>query len=147
MSCVNTSSKEFKSVLSKVNISSGTLELLIHKLQNDNENAPYPTPSEVIAKLSPKAFISNTDMVHTWVSNYSKPRYFRTIDEAEFFFMEDAIKIFGKDSVSLTQTKDGGYIAEVGRPDILPFNLNNGISIPSLLVQVFSTSGSSGKQV
>lgn len=127
MSCVNTSSKEFKSLLSKVNVSSGTLELLIHKLQNDNENAPYPTPSEVIAKLSPKAFISNADMIHTWVSNYSKPRYFRTIDEAEFFFMEDAIKIFGKDSVSLTQTKDGGYIAEVGRPGILPFNLNNGI--------------------
>lgn len=127
MSCVNTSSREFKSLLSKVNVSSGTLELLIHKLQNDNENAPYPTPSEVIAKLSPKAFISNADMIHTWENNYSKPRYFRTIDEAEFFFMEDAIKIFGKDSVSLTQTKDGGYIAEVGRPDILPFNLNDGI--------------------
>lgn len=127
MSCVNTSSREFKSLLSKVNVSSGTLELLIHKLQNDNENAPYPTPSEVIAKLSPKAFISNADMTHAWASNYSKPRYFRTMDEAEFFFMEDAIKIFGKDSVSLTQTKDGGYIAEVGRPDILPFNLNDGI--------------------
>ena len=65
MSCVNTSSKEFKSLLSKVNVSSGTLELLIHKLQNDNEDAPYPTPSEVIAKLSPKAFISNADMIHT----------------------------------------------------------------------------------
>ncbi len=127
MSCVNTSSKEFKSLLSKVNVSSGTLELLIHRLQNDNENAPYPTPSEVIAKLSPKAFTGNADMIHAWVSNYSKPRYFRTIDEAEFFFMEDATKIFGKDSVSLTQTKDGGYIAEVGRPNILPFNLNNGI--------------------
>lgn len=127
MSCVNTSSKEFKSLLSKVNVSSGTLELLIHKLQNDNENAPYPTPSEVIAKLSPKAFTSNADMIHAWVNNYSKPRYFRTIDEAELFFMEDAIRIFGKDSVSLTQTKDGGYIAEVGRPDILPFSLNNGI--------------------
>ena len=127
MSCVNTSSREFKSLLSKVNVSSGTLELLIHKLQNNNENAPYPTPSEVVAKLSPKAFTGNADMIHSWASNYSKPRYFRTIDEAEFFFMEDAIKIFGKDSVSLTQVKDGGYIAEVGRPDILPFNLNNGI--------------------
>lgn len=127
MSCVNTSSRKFKSLLDKVNVSSGTLELLIHRLQNDNENAPYPTPSEVIAKLSPKAFTGNADMIHTWVSNYSKPRYFRTIDEAKFFFMEDATKIFGKDNVSLTQTKDGGYIAEVGRPDILPFNLNNGI--------------------
>lgn len=127
MSCVNTSSREFKSLLSKVNVSSGTLELLIHKLQNNNENAPYPTPSEVVAKLSPKAFRGNADMIHAWASNYSKPRYFRTIDEAEFFFMEDAIKIFGEDSVSLTQVKDGGYIAEVGRPDILPFNLNNGI--------------------
>lgn len=127
MSCVNTSSREFKSLLSKVNVSSGTLELLIHKLQNNNENAPYPTPSEVVAKLSPKAFTGNADMIHAWASNYSKPRYFRTIDEAEFFFMEDAIKIFGKDSVSLTQVKDGGYIAEVGRPDILPFNLNDGI--------------------
>lgn len=127
MSCVNTSSREFKSLLSKVNVSSGTLELLIHKLQNNNENAPYPTPSEVVAKLSPKAFRGNADMIHAWASNYSKPRYFRTIDEAEFFFMEDAIKIFGKDSVSLTQVKDGGYIAEVGRPDILPFNLNDGI--------------------
>lgn len=127
MSCVNTSSKEFKSLLNKVNVSSGTLELLIHKLQNDNENTPYPTPSEVIAKLSPKAFTSNADMIHAWINNYSKPRYFRTKDEAEFFFMEDAIRIFGKDSVSLTQTKNGGYIAEVGRPDILPFNLNGGI--------------------
>lgn len=127
MSCVNTSSREFKSLLSKVNVSSGTLELLIHKLQNNNEDAPYPTPSEVIAKLSPKAFTGNADMIHAWVSNYSKPKYFRTIDEAEFFFMEDATKIFGKDSVSLTQTKDDGYIAEVGRPNILPFNLNDGI--------------------
>lgn len=127
MSCVNTSSKEFKSLLSKVNVSSGTLELLIHKLQNDNENTPYPTPSEVIAKLSPKAFTSNADMIHAWVNNYSEPRYFRTKDEAEFFFMEDAIRIFGKDSVSLTQVKNGGYIVEVGRPDILPFNLNGGI--------------------
>lgn len=127
MSCVNTSSKEFKSLLSKVNVSSGTLELLIHKLQNDNENTPYPTPSEVIAKLSPKAFTSNADMIHAWVNNYSKPRYFRTKDEAESFFMEDAIRIFGKDSVSLTQVKNGGYIVEVGRPDILPFNLNGGI--------------------
>lgn len=127
MSCVNTSSKEFKSLLSKVNVSSGTLELLIHKLQNGNENTPYPTPSEVIAKLSPKAFTSNADMIHAWVNNYSEPRYFRTKDEAEFFFMEDAIRIFGKDSVSLTQVKNGGYIVEVGRPDILPFNLNGGI--------------------
>ena len=127
MSCVNTSSREFKSLLSKVNVSSGTLELLIHKLQNDNENAPYPTPSEVIAKLSPKAFTSNADTIHAWVNNYSEPRYFRTKDEAEFFFMEDAIRIFGKDSVSLTQVKNGGYIVEVGRPDILPFNLNGGI--------------------
>ena len=93
MSCVNTSSREFKSLLSKVNVSSGTLELLIHKLQNNNENAPYPTPSEVVAKLSPKAFTGNADMIQAWASNYSKPRYFRTIDEAEFFFMEDAIKI------------------------------------------------------
>lgn len=127
MSCVNTSSREFKSLLSKVNVSSGTLELLIHKLQNDNEDAPYPTPSEVIAKLSPKAFTSNADTIHAWVSNYSNPRYFRTKDEAEFFFMEDAVRIFGKDSVSLTQVKNGGYIVEVGRPDILPFNLNGGI--------------------
>lgn len=127
MSCVNTSSREFKSLLSKVNVSSGTLELLIHELQNGNENAPYPTPSEVIAKLSPKAFTGNADMIHAWVNNYSEPRYFRTKDEAEFFFMEDAIKIFGKDSVSLTQVKNGGYIVEVGRPDILPFNLNGGI--------------------
>lgn len=127
MSCVNTSSREFKSLLSKVNVSSGTLELLIHKLQNDNENTPYPTPSEVISKLSPKAFTSNADMIHAWVNNYSEPRYFRTKEEAEFFFMEDAIKIFGKDSVSLTQVKNGGYIVEVGRPDILPFNFNGGI--------------------
>ena len=127
MSCVNTSSKEFKSLLSKVNVSSGTLELLIHKLQNGNENATYPTPSEVMSKLSPKAFTGNVDMINIWASNYSKPKYFRTIDEAEFLFIKNAIKIFGKDSVSLMQTKDGGYIAEVGRPDILPFNLNDGI--------------------
>ena len=66
-------------------------------------------------------------MIHAWVNNYSEPRYFRTKEEAEFFFMEDAIKIFGKDSVSLTQVKNGGYIVEVGRPDILPFNFNGGI--------------------
>ena len=112
MSCVNTNSKEFKSLLSKVNVSSGTLELLIHKLQNDNENAPYPTPSEVIAKLSPKAFTSNADMIHAWVNNYSKPKYFKLDVTLPFYNTREEVYLSG-----IIPTKQGYHLL------VRPFNL------------------------
>ena len=84
MSCVNTSSREFKSLLNSLGISSGTLEMELHKMQNEEalEKRAYPTASEIISRLSPKPFeasLSNykeDDRVTLWLEEYSKPRKF-----------------------------------------------------------------------
>ena len=47
MSCVNTNSKEFKSLLDKVDVSSATLELIIHKIQNTENTDRFPSVSEI----------------------------------------------------------------------------------------------------
>ena len=47
MSCVNTSSKEFKSLLDKVDVSSATLELIIYKIQNTENTNRFPSVNEI----------------------------------------------------------------------------------------------------
>ena len=113
MSCVNTSSKEFKTLLDKVDISSATLELIIHKIQNTKNNAKYPSVSEINEILRPQSFEGSETMIEIWNKQYSSPINFPTIALAREEFNK-ASRIFGKNSVSIIEKKNGTYDLVVG---------------------------------
>lgn len=115
MSCVNTSSKEFKSLLDKVDISSATLELIIHKIQNTENTDRFPSVSEINEILRPKSFEGSKSVVEIWDKQYSSPINFPTIALAREEFA-NASKIFGDNSVSIIEKKNGTYDLVVGNP-------------------------------
>lgn len=115
MSCVNTSSKEFKSLLDKVDISSATLELIIHKIQNTENNDRFPSVSEVNALLRPQSFEGSETMIEVWNNQYSSPINFPTMTLAREE-LNKASKIFGDNSVSIIERKNGTYDLVVGNP-------------------------------
>ena len=115
MSCVNTSSKEFKTLLDKVDISSATLELIIHKIQNTENNDRYPSVSEINEILRPQSFKGSETIVEVWDKQYSSPINFPTIALAREEFNK-ASRIFGKNSVSIIEKKNGTYDLVVGNP-------------------------------
>ena len=115
MSCVNTSSKEFKTLLDKVDISSATLELIIHKIQNTENNDRYPSVSEINEILRPQSFEGSETIVKVWDKQYSSPINFPTIALAREEFNK-ASRIFGKNSVSIIEKKNGTYDLMVGNP-------------------------------
>ena len=115
MSCVNTSSKEFKTLLDKVDISSATLELIIHKIQNTENNDRYPSVSEINEILRPQSFEGSETIVEVWDKQYSSPINFPTIALAREEFNK-ASRIFGKNSVSIIEKKNSTYDLVVGNP-------------------------------
>lgn len=115
MSCVNTNSKEFKSLLDKVDISSATLELIIHKIQNTENNDRYPSVSEINEILRPQSFEGSETMIEVWDKQYSSPINFPTIALAREE-SNKASRIFGKNSVSIIEKKNGTYDLVVGNP-------------------------------
>lgn len=115
MSCVNTNSKEFKSLLDKVDISSATLELIIHKIQNTENNDRYPSVSEINEILRPQSFEGSETMIEVWNKQYSSPINFPTIALARKE-SNKASRIFGKNSVSIIEKKNGTYDLVVGNP-------------------------------
>lgn len=115
MSCVNTSSKEFKSLLDKVDVSSATLELIIHKIQNTENTNRFPSVSEINEILRPKSFEGSKSVVEIWDKQYSSPINFPTIALAREEFA-NASKIFGDNSVSIIEKKNGTYDLVVGNP-------------------------------
>ena len=117
MSCVNTSSKEFKTLLDKVDISSATLELIIHKIQNTENNDRYPSVSEINEILRPQSFEGSETIVKVWDKQYSSPINFPTIALAREEFNK-ASRIFGKNSVSIIEKKNGTYDLVVGDPSL-----------------------------
>ena len=117
MSCININSREFKTLLDKVDISSATLELIIHKIQNTENNDRYPSVSEINEILRPQSFEGSETIVEVWDKKYSSPINFPTIALAKEEFNK-ASRIFGKNSVSIIEKKNGTYDLVVGNPSL-----------------------------
>ena len=115
MSCVNINSREFKTLLDEVNISSSALELIIHKIQNSENSDRFPSAEEVNNLLKPKSFTGDHNMIEVWEKQYSSPINFPTLILANEEY-NNAVKIFGKDSVSIVERKNGTYDLIVGNP-------------------------------
>ena len=115
MSCVNINSREFKTLLDEVNISSSALELIIHKIQNSENSDRFPSAEEVNNLLKPKSFTGDYNMIEVWEKQYSSPINFPTLILANEEY-NNAVKIFGKDSISIVERKNGTYDLMVGNP-------------------------------
>ena len=115
MSCVNINSREFKTLLDEVNISSSALELIIHKIQNSENSDRFPSAEEVNNLLKPKSFTGDYNMIEVWEKQYSSPINFPTLTLANEEY-NNAVKIFGKDSISIVERKNGTYDLIVGNP-------------------------------
>ena len=115
MSCVNINSREFKTLLDEVNISSSALELIIHKIQNSENSDRFPSAEEVNNLLKPKSFTGDHNMIEIWEKQYSSPINFPTLILANEEY-NNAVKIFGKDSISIVEKKNGTYDLMVGNP-------------------------------
>ena len=115
MSCVNINSREFKTLLDEVNISSSALELIIHKIQNSENSDRFPSAEEVNNLLKPKSFTGDHNMIEVWEKQYSSPINFPTLILANEEY-NNAVKIFGKDSISIVERKNGTYDLIVGNP-------------------------------
>lgn len=115
MSCVNINSREFKTLLDEVNISSSALELIIHKIQNSENSDRFPSAEEVNNLLKPKSFTGDYNMIEVWEKQYSSPINFPTLILANEEY-KNVAKIFGKDSISIVERKNGTYDLMVGNP-------------------------------
>ena len=128
MSCVNTNSRKFKDLLDKTNVSSATLELIIHKVQNSENSDRVPSIKEINDLLRPKPFKGNEDAVEIWNKYYYSPIKFPTLKLA-IEERDKAIKLFGNDSVSIIEKNDNTYDVVVGRPsnyrDQVPFEIKD----------------------
>ena len=117
MSCVNIKSEEFKSTAKRLDLSSETLEMIVHEFQNTvgNEDT-FPTDKYIQSKLLGKSYKLSIDQEELWNNRYSNPIVYDTIDEANAARRE-ALNYFNEDSIVLYENNSGKYVLRVASPD------------------------------
>lgn len=117
MSCVNIKSEEFKSTAKRLDLSSGTLEMIVHEFQNTvgNEDT-FPTDEYIQSKLLGKSYKLSIDQEELWNNRYSNPIIYDTIDEANAA-KRRALNYFNEDSIVLYENNSGKYVLRVASPD------------------------------
>lgn len=109
--CVNTNSKEFKDLFNSMDISKGTLELVLHQMLNSGEleGRPYPTKEEILERLYPSTFEGSNNLVKLWDIKYSEDRVFGSLNRA-IEYSREAIKLFGENNVRVIELKEGAKV-------------------------------------
>ena len=114
--CVNKSSREFKALQKKLNLSSATLANAIHTIWYETGDIEkFPTEEDIKRLLSPTPIRGDSNTIKVWKDRYSQPLNFPTREMATTSFAE-AIQIFGKGSVRLIERMDGSVDVMVGSP-------------------------------
>lgn len=128
MSCVNTSSKEFKEMSKELNVKPSYLEMVIHKFQNTVGNEDnFPTKEYVMNTLKGKPFESSNEQLDIYINNkYNIPLTFAT-EKLASNKVNELRSIYPDNSVTMYQNNDGEYIVTVGTPmfEGVPFALDN----------------------
>lgn len=128
MSCVNTSSKEFKEMSKELNVKPSYLEMVIHKFQNTVGNEDnFPTKEYVMNTLKGKPFESSNEQLDIYINNkYNIPLTFAT-EKLASNKVNELRSIYPNNSVTMYQNNDGEYIVTVGTPmfEGVPFALDN----------------------
>ena len=90
MNCVNKSSKEFKSLASRNNVSDNALELIVHKYWREKGNENYfPSDSYVRAQLGAIPYEETGKSVKKlWNKKYSSPQSYDTFEKLQSAIVE-----------------------------------------------------------
>ena len=117
MSCVNTRLPEFIELAKKMDLSVGTLELIVHEFQNTEGNeGKYPSESYIMNRISGEPMTNaSEEQVKLWDKKYSKPFTVKTISEARNIAVK-AGKFFPKRSIKIISTNDGKFKVTVAKP-------------------------------
>lgn len=85
MNCVNKSSKEFKSLAAKNNVSDNTLELIVHKYWKETGSEElFPSDSYIQAQLGAISYEEPVKAVkELWQKEYSGVSTYNTFDDLQ----------------------------------------------------------------
>ena len=115
--CVNLNSKDFKDCCSRLNVSSATLEPIVHEYINieGNENS-FPSDVYIEEKIHGRSTAIISDkQIQLWEERYSQPKTFDSVEEANSYYNE-VRRFFPKESIGFKETLDGKYEVRVAEP-------------------------------
>lgn len=117
MSCVNTKSKEFIETAKRLDLSSGTLELIVHEFQNTEGNEEgFPSDTYILERVRGESMTNASEaQVKLWENRYSNPIIANTLDAARQVAAE-ASRYFPKQSIKIHGTYNGKYKITVAEP-------------------------------
>ena len=109
MSCVNIKSKEFKDTAERLNLSSETLEMIVHEYQNTVGNeSTFPNDGYIQSKLQGRSHKLSGSQEKLWEQRYSEPKEYTSKEDANNA-VNEALRFFERDSVVLYQDNSGKY--------------------------------------
>lgn len=117
MGCVNKTSKEFKNLAAKHNVSHNKLELIVHKywLESGNETL-FPSDVYIQAQLGNKAYEEHGKSVRKlWELRYNTPMEFSNMKEVQRAIME-ASKYFPQSAIHYYRNANDHFTFTVEKP-------------------------------
>ena len=117
MGCVNKTSKEFKDLAAKHNVSHNKLELIVHKywLESGNETL-FPSDVYIQAQLGNKAYEEHGKSVRKlWELRYNTPMEFSNMKEVQKAVME-ASKYFPQSAIHYYRNANDHFTFTVEKP-------------------------------
>lgn len=117
MNCVNKSSKEFKSLASRNNVSDNALELIVHKYWREKGNESYfPSDSYIQAQLGAIPYEETGKSVKKlWNKKYSSPQSYDTFEKLQSAIVE-AQRYFPNEAIVHYQNADGKFVLAIRQP-------------------------------
>lgn len=117
MNCVNKSSKEFKSLAAKHNVSDNTLELIVHKYWKETGSEElFPSDSYIQAQLGAIPYEEPVKAVkELWQKEYSGVSTYNTFDDLQKA-MTEASKYFPAEAIVYYKNVDGKYSLLIKKP-------------------------------
>lgn len=117
MSCVVTSTKEFKDAQKKYNLSEDNLRDIVYEYQNrDGFQDSFPNEDYIREKVLGKSMTDATkEQIEIWKKYFSKPFVVDSIEEQNKLYSK-ALEYFNEKSVVKSNTLDGKYRVSVAVP-------------------------------
>ena len=117
MGCVNKSSKEFKDLAARNNLSDNTLELITHKywLETGNETL-FPTDVYIQAQLGNTQYQeSGKSVIELWRKMYNTPQEFKSLSQLQVA-RKEASRFFPQSAIVHYRNAMSNYVLSVKRP-------------------------------
>lgn len=127
MSCVDTNSKEFKDIVSRLDIHPDNLEVVLHKFLNtEGREDIFPTDAEIMGELRAKPFEATDAEVKFYLgAEHQGQKKFGNLAEATHQL--EVFKELYSGTPTMYRDSMGNYIVEAGIPMLKGIPINMGI--------------------